>query len=445
MARSKTGTEVNPDNNFGARSQFWDDFQSKANAVPGASSIQSRPPQQVTPIASDTGEFFGPSELRGPDNPEAPFEIQPVGPGQGNWLDEDGNTRNAEGAIISVPGFGPEQGIYEGGQAPAGTFGDKPTFVDETTGAEITLPTKKLQGGMTQDDFRTALGIDEEALKAEGFTDKQIARIRKAGETGKPQPIIDAAKERVPEQARLPDFTARGRKSFEQNVFNGMGGNPYAINVADEVEKSSALYPKLFDAVFGKGILWRDRGRLNKEEERRWEDAQKAFRAQSSKRIEENKEVKIKAVERAMAQWDRKSKEFQELMKRRVTAAAAEKKSTAKEEAAMKSEESKKELKQTQTVPQAHKSLEKSLVTRNGITGETPKWHIARFNHAKTMLESMRQKHPDADLSTLNTKIRGALEHVEKVLKENKAKKGADIKKLDEDFRSTYGYVPEDR
>jgi hypothetical protein len=119
-----------------------------------------------------------------------------------------------------------------------------------------------------------------------------------------------------------PDQTQPVRKfedraGFEQSVFKTLGGNPFEINVAQEVDRASKEdLPGLFDSIFRGRVTWEDRDKLDKQQAAHWANEMKRYRAHLKERISADRQTAITRYNHLMNRFDNEAKEQAAAMKR---------------------------------------------------------------------------------------------------------------------------------
>lgn len=157
-------------------------------------------------------------------------------------------------------------------------------------------------------DPETAAAIDRDEIdkerksqarpEAKG-TDVQSDYAELAAKYGKP-----------PEGWNIPDYSADGRKAFEQFVFKQVGGNPHTFDPNEEVNKSSSYLPTLFNQVFQGQVRYEDRHTMSKKQKDHWEKERNGFRAWVQRDAEATKNKMMQEYQWIMGDFDRRAKEF---------------------------------------------------------------------------------------------------------------------------------------
>jgi len=107
------------------------------------------------------------------------------------------------------------------------------------------------------------------------------------------------------------------RDQFEQSVFKTIGGNPFGMDVIKEVNAASEKdLPDLFQQVFGRGVMWEDRDKLDAKEKTHWQNQIKQYRAYLKDTLESQKEAAIERYNMMMNRFDREQKENEAAMKK---------------------------------------------------------------------------------------------------------------------------------
>lgn len=114
-------------------------------------------------------------------------------------------------------------------------------------------------------------------------------------------------RERPPDDYKAPDFSKRDL--FEKNVFETIGGNPYEINVVQELENSiNAEMPQLFEEFFRGQVIWEDQDKLNSDQQEAWDEALKRYRAEKKEMIMGEKDAMHDRYTQMMNMFDHQAK-----------------------------------------------------------------------------------------------------------------------------------------
>jgi len=168
-----------------------------------------------------------------------------------------------------------------------------------------------LPSGMSQDTsggdiVRQSVREEAEApLLAKGYTQDEIDRSRAAAPPENYQPPA----------VRLKNMR-ESKMDFENGIFEKLGGNPYKINVADEVEKANQELPDLFRHIFRGKVSWNDRNKLDKKQRGYWDDTVKRFRATAEVKAQSKKDIEIQAYEQAVSKYDSQIKQLEAMQSR---------------------------------------------------------------------------------------------------------------------------------
>jgi hypothetical protein len=110
-----------------------------------------------------------------------------------------------------------------------------------------------------------------------------------------------------------PDFSRR--QDFEQMVFDHIGGNPFMINVDDEVRRADEDLPNLYRHIFQGRIRWEDRHLMNNKERDYWNMMIKKYHADVESSVNAGKAQQIEAYNFMMNQFDNHAKEYESKLK----------------------------------------------------------------------------------------------------------------------------------
>lgn len=222
--------------------------------------------------------------------------------------------RPSTAAVPQPPQYGPRPPAYEapppasagieGTTEMAQAFESGPAPIKLPGGGEVTV-TAQGAANMMKYPWATAAIMDPAGFIKDN---PKIAKIFTDKRTGK----LDIEAIKSFEQSRVqeeeagvePDFSLAGRKSFEDEVYKRVGGNPFTFNPKSAVDDSSRFLPDLFNEVFQRQVAWEDRDKLNEEEEGIWQAEQRRFRAEiRNKAIAKNAQSR-QMYSAMMDQWD---------------------------------------------------------------------------------------------------------------------------------------------
>ncbi len=94
------------------------------------------------------------------------------------------------------------------------------------------------------------------------------------------------------------------REEFVRNAFESLGGNPFAIDPVQEVERQSADLRPLFQHVFSRRIYWGDRDKLEPEDKKFWDATVKAYRSLIYNEVVSKRETQIATYNNLMSRFD---------------------------------------------------------------------------------------------------------------------------------------------
>ncbi len=151
-----------------------------------------------------------------------------------------------------------------------------------------------------------------------GYSSKDVPRNpEKPRPTQAPaasQPVRAGLKPPV-DTSKAPDYSASGRDRFAVAIKQQIGFDPVRLDPYKEVQKAEArMLPKIFNQFFGGKVMWQDRERLNAQQKKAWEEEHLKFRSHVFNRAEQLKENGIAIMREGLDSFDRKAKEYSDIM-----------------------------------------------------------------------------------------------------------------------------------
>jgi hypothetical protein len=105
-----------------------------------------------------------------------------------------------------------------------------------------------------------------------------------------------------------PDYSNRDK--FSEHVFQTIGGNPFDIDLGEELAKADQELPELFEYVFRGQAIWQDRHLLNNQQRAYWEDAVKAYHAHVKEQVESKKQTMTDRYNQMMNMFDNSAQQY---------------------------------------------------------------------------------------------------------------------------------------
>lgn len=216
-------------------------------------------------------------------------------------------------------------------------------------------------------------GDPEEMKDATGLMDMRSVEDIEASTKGYEKEAERHKAERLeiekPPGTRPPNYD--NREGFEQKIFEKFtkqygfsSGNPYEIDLDAELKKHDAELPDLFNYIFRGRVNWIDKDRLDKDQQKYWDNTVKQFHAERGQKI-------LSAVSRMknehnyyMTKFDTAKKEYDVMLEK----ARKEREDLAKEKLTIYNT-----INQT-TMPVTKREWLEKYQHIEGWTREAPKW-----------------------------------------------------------------------
>lgn len=116
-------------------------------------------------------------------------------------------------------------------------------------------------------------------------------------------------------QQPVADFSDRNR--YENGVLKMIGGNPFERDPVRELNKiTQNEMPKIFETIFGGQLAWADRGRMDPNQVKHFDNEVKRFRAHVAQGIDADIKTQINTYNNLMTRFDNDRKYYEANLKR---------------------------------------------------------------------------------------------------------------------------------